>query len=846
VKIFAWTGALAAAGFFLAASCTSETEEPIGSGTTTTGTGGAGGSAVPPPAGFESYCAGVADWQATLAPQTLGKLYGKYVGALQSPQVTTGVMEGQKFIPDHPFQVTRLRVAFVGKPGKARLRLTKTFGRTFPYPWPKTTDTAEDLMPPIELDVPAPDAEKWLEVDLSKTPVYLHPTHHYNLVYEHLGADPKLALEGVASADGREPERDYSRAGVFFPKTKDGGGIGGTATVPSLNYRVELIGNTFCQLPAAARWFTEADAGAAPFSSVPSSYLAVSDYDNDGHDDVIVYDAPNGALGFRGDGTGSFTKDAAAFAAAPGSTMLVFGDVDNDGDRDAFAATWVQVDADSDLYDVMSQNDCNNAPKVAEGDPPRGENVHPGAPEVMGDLKDNDCDGVADDGKDTVDHDKDGFSIAQGDCDDTEPASFPGNPEKLDSLDNDCNKQVDETFFHKLLVNDGKGHFTPKKSGLEVISNATSGAFGDADGDGKLDLYWGNWLKVYPADLAVQDNFFRGAGDGTFTNAFDAAGLKLPTAWAAFGVVWNDYDDDGDQDILVTNYHLSPNQLWQNQGNGTFLDVAPKLGVAIDDVPPPANVPYKGGHTFGADFGDLDGDGDVDFYLCNLAHPRFAPWSDPSQLLFNQGAPGFGFGKSELEPRGMIYDEGDANVQLADYDNDGDLDVAIASLYESHFSRLYRNDAGKFVDITYEAGISARDVVSLTFSDVDEDGGLDLILADRGGAPWVHLFKNQLAAKRGWVELELVGTKANRDAAGARVLLTAGGKKQRRDVRDGGGHGNAQQTHWLHFGLGDAAVDSVEVRWPPLGGKPGATETFTGVAARGRYRIVETGKAQKI
>src|SRR4029078_8732922 len=100
---------------------------------------------------------------------------------------------------------------------------------------------------------------------------------------------------------------------------------------------------------------------------------------------------------------------------------------------------------------------------------------------------------------------------------------------------------------------------------------------------------------------------------------------------------------------------------------------------------------YEGGHTFGADYGDVDGDGDMDFYVCNLAHPRFQPWSDTSKFFVNKGAPAFHFEDQRLAA-GFIYEEGDANAGFADFDNDGDLDLAIASLYEAHFTRLYRND----------------------------------------------------------------------------------------------------------------------------------------------------------
>ncbi|MFO0588458.1 MAG: FG-GAP-like repeat-containing protein [Polyangiaceae bacterium] len=810
-------------------------ETTSGSTTTTTttttagagGTGGAtstggGGEGPAPGPEFDRFCAGQ-DWKQSATPATLGKLYGTYVGVLQSSQIKAGTMEGQKFIPDHPFHLTKVRAAFGGAAGKVRLRLQRTFGRTFPYPWPDTSDTSQDLMPPVEVDVPDPDPATWVEVDVSAANVFLLPSQHYNLVYEHIDAEPLLALEGVKTAD-RVPERDYSRAGIFFPKTKDGGGIGGTGDYPSVNYRVELDGETFCPWTEAKRLFGDAQPA---FQSSPSSYLTVADFDHDGHDDVITYEAPKGAIGWRGDGKGHFEEAAwDPFSAAPSATLLVFGDVDNDGDRDAFAATWVSVDADADGYNVISEHDCNNAAG--------GEKVHPGAPEVAGNGVDDDCDGIADDGLDASDADMDGFSIAAGDCDDTRAEIFPGNPEILDSLDNDCDQEVDEDFVNRILLNDGTGHFTAvPASGVEVIDPSTSGAFGDGNADGKLDLYWGNWLEVYPNDLAVQDRYCTGNGDGTFTDATAASGLVLPTAYATFGVMWNDYDNDGSQDILVTTYHLSPDQLWRNQGDGTFKDVAKDLGVAYDDIPDPGV--YEGGHTFGADYGDVDGDGDMDLYVCNLAHPRFQPWSDTSKFFLNDGAPGYAFTDHLLEA-GFLYDEGDANASFADYDNDGDLDLAIASLYEAHFTRLYRNDgAAGFTDVTYEAGIAVRDNVSLSWSDVDEDGDLDLLLSDRGGDPYVHLFLNRVGQDNPWVELELEGTSSTRDAVGARVTLKAGQKTQLRDVRDGGGHGGAQQTHWIHFGLGaSASIDEITVRW--VGG---ATEKFTGVTPKGRFKLVE-------
>ena len=90
----------------------------------------------------------------------------------------------------------------------------------------------------------------------------------------------------------------------------------------------------------------------------------------------------------------------------------------------------------------------------------------------------------------------------------------------LDGRDNDCDKVVDEDFVNRVLLNDGKGTFTTSKaSGVGVLDPTSSAALGDGNGDGKLDVYWGNWLITYPQDAAVPDRYFTGNGDGTFADA---------------------------------------------------------------------------------------------------------------------------------------------------------------------------------------------------------------------------------------------------------------------------------------------------------------------------------------
>jgi hypothetical protein len=287
---------------------------------------------------------------------------------------------------------------------------------------------------------------------------------------------------------------------------------------------------------------------------------------------------------------------------------------------------------------------------------------------------------------------------------------------------------------------------------------------------------------------------------------------------------------------------LNDNLMWQNLGNDMFKNVAPQHHIDHDDIASP--IPqYPGGHSYDSEFGDIDNDGDMDFFLCNLSHPRTQPWADPSQLYINQGSPAFDFVNKRFE-YGIVYDEGDLNAAFGDFDNDMDLDLAIGGVYQAHFTRLYRNDGDHFTDVTYETGAQIHQSGTVGWSDVNEDGALDLKLHG-SDSPQLHVFMNRIGGKNNWVEFTLQGTTSNRDGIGARVTLKAGGVTQMRDVRgsSGGGISANQNSRVVHFGLAqNKTIDQLTVRW--VGGK---TEVFSGVAPNGIYRIVEgTGTAVKV
>ena len=282
--------------------------------------------------------------------------------------------------------------------------------------------------------------------------------------------------------------------------------------------------------------------------------------------------------------------------------------------------------------------------------------------------------------------------------------------------------------------------------------------------------------------------------------------------------------------------------MWQNMGKGVFANVAPAHHIDHAQHPHPYAA-YPGGHSYNSEFGDIDNDGDMDFFLCNLSHPRTQPWADTSQLYINQGPPGFDF-VDQRQAYGILYDEGDLNAAFGDYDNDGKLDLAIGGVYPGHYTRLYHNEGDHFTDVTYETGAQIHQSGTVGWADVNEDGALDLKLHG-SDSPQLHIFINRVGSKNNWVELALQGTSTNRDAVGARVTLKAGALTQLRDVRgsSGGGISANQSSRLVHFGLAqEKSIDLVTVRW--VGGK---TETITGVQPNGLYRIVEgSGVAVKL
>ena len=346
-----------------------------------------------------------------------------------------------------------------------------------------------------------------------------------------------------------------------------------------------------------------------------------------------------------------------------------------------------------------------------------------------------------------------------------------------------------------------------------INSPAAAAAWMDVDSDGWLDLYVANF-NCWDTYTYYVDAVWHNLGDGTFESWTAQHGFtskKTPSRGAAPA----DFDQDGDVDLFINNYVLHQNLLFVNSGNATVTEKAKLAGVDGDGT-----TGYTFGHTIGAAWGDLDNDGDLDLISANLAHPRFYDFSDKTEILLQNPDHTFtdiaGDWSYPASAAGLRYQETHSVPVLSDFDNDGNLDLAITAVYDGRPSDFYWGKGdGTFTLDAWHAGITTENGWGVGVSDVDNDGDPDLFAST--------LFLNSGKAQKGhWAQVRVLGSGpksggANRAAIGATVRVTTGATTRMRHVQGGTGKGG-QDSMYLHFGLGpETKIDTITVTFP--GGK---------------------------
>lgn len=364
---------------------------------------------------------------------------------------------------------------------------------------------------------------------------------------------------------------------------------------------------------------------------------------------------------------------------------------------------------------------------------------------------------------------------------------------------------------------------------------SASAAFFDYDRDGDLDLYVANYvvfdaenlpaepqlctffsgLQVYcgPKGLVgAPDVLYRNDGDGAFTDVTQASGVAAANRYYGLGVVPVDYDSDGDSDLFVANDE-TPNVLFQNQGDGTFQDIALIAGVAYN-----GDGDVEAG--MGADFGDYDQDGDPDLYVTHFFTETNTLYRNEGGVRFSDVTTTAGLAAATVEMLGW-------GTRFFDYDNDGRLDLFVANghVYPQvdqaatgttyrQPNQLFRNEGGgRFAPVSAGPGLAQAKVSRGTsFGDYDDDGDIDLFVVELNDAP--TLLRNDGGNAGNYLVVQVFGREDNRDGVGTRIGLQASGKRQWRTVNGAASYLSHSDLR-VHFGLGAAqASDRVEITYP--------------------------------
>lgn len=433
--------------------------------------------------------------------------------------------------------------------------------------------------------------------------------------------------------------------------------------------------------------------------------------------------------------------------------------------------------------------------------------------------------------------------------------------------DNDGNEDLFLTYWGQnvLYHNNGNGSFSDLTEKLGLSTQGTrwgSGCtFVDYDRDGNLDLFVANYLKFDtakvpepgkgnncywkgipvncgPKGLPTDTNLlYHNRGDGTFADVSEASGVAKVQGRYSMTATTTDFNNDGWPDIYVACDSTS-STLYRNNRDGTFTDVALEAGCAY-------NEDGQAQAGMGLATGDYNNDGLIDIFKTHFSEDLPVLYKNSGKGYFDDASRSAGFDHTPYVEWG---------TGLVDFDNDGWSDILIVTgnvypevekilkEYPHRGPRLvYQNSRnGRFKEVTAQMGagtLSPKSSRGCAFGDFDNDGDIDVLVMNMNEPPLLlrnEYINSRVGGRNNWLTLKLEGTKSNRSAIGARVVLRAGGLVQVQEVTSQSSY-YSHNDRRLHFGLGSTEkADSIEIRWPN-----GERETILNVAANQIVTIKE-------
>ena len=335
-----------------------------------------------------------------------------------------------------------------------------------------------------------------------------------------------------------------------------------------------------------------------------------------------------------------------------------------------------------------------------------------------------------------------------------------------------------------------------------------------------------------------RDILFHNNGDGTFTDVTEKAGVD-PDKYYGLGVVWGDYDKDGRPDIYVAN-DSTPSSLYHNNGDGTFTDVGIQAGVAYS-----GEGQEQAG--MGTDFADFDNDGWPDLVKGNFSDDTKNLYHNNhdgtfTDLAYPAGLGDVGWLFTTFGAKFVDYDnDGWKDIVFADGQVFPQIDRYQTGITYAERNLLFHNQGRRAAGLKFDEvglrsgpGFAIKKVSrGLAMADYDNDGDLEILVTNMNDSPDLirHAHKNSNHS----ILVKTIGTRSNRDGIGAKITVAAGGLTEYDEVRSGGSYLSSSDLR-VHFGLGAATqVDRLEVRWPS-----GQTDVASGVPSD-RIVVVKEG-----